>query len=327
MRFRSLLGALALGLAGLDAQAQGSVATYPDHPIRLIVPLAPGGSADILGRMVAKALQDRWGQPVLVENRPGAGTTLGMALLAKAPPDGYTIGLGNIASHSLNPLLMSHLPYDAERDFAPITRVADQVAMLAVNPNRLPTVKTVPELIAYAKAHPGKISFGSSSAGGSMHIGMELFAAKAGIRMTHVPYRGSAPMLTDLVAGNIDLAMDPYSSMGPYVEAGKLRALAVIGPERQFYAPDLPAVREFVPGAVMVTWNGMFAPAGTPPAIVEKLANEIRGFLTQPATQEQLRKLGMTPGADSPADFRKYLVDERARFKPVIEQAGIHLEN
>ncbi len=327
MKLALSIAALALALASAATQAQpSSAAAYPDRTIRLIVPLAPGGSADALGRMVAKALQDRLGKPVIVDNRPGAGTTIGMLAVAKAPPDGYTIGLGNIASHSLNPLLMASIPYDAARDFAPITRVADQVAMLVVNPNKVPATNMT-ELLAYARANPGKLSFGSTSSGGSTHIGMELFAAKAGIKMTHVPYKGSAPMLNDLLAGQIDLVLDPFSSSGPHVQAGKLRALGVIGPQRQFYAPELPAINEFVPGAEMVTWNGMFAPAGTPTAIVDKLATEIRAYLNEPATRDLLRKMGMTPGADSPEEFRKFIADERARFKPVIEQAGIRLEN
>jgi tripartite-type tricarboxylate transporter receptor subunit TctC len=310
------------GALATPARAQ---AEYPNRTIRFIVPLAPGGVADVMGRMVAEHLQKAWGQSVVVENRPGAGTNIGMDALAKSEPDGYTIGMGNIASHAINPALYrERMPYDPVKAFAPITLVGITPSMLVVNAQRLP-VKSVEELIAYAKANPGKLNYGSSGVGTSLHVGMELLMQKTGTSMTHVPFRGSAPMLTALIAGQIDLAMDAASTSMQHVEAGTLRALAVTTPERAFFAPNLVPLTEIVPGVEITAWHGVMAPAGTPKPIVDKLATEIRAFLRTPAAEEKLRAQGVIRVGNTPEEFAAVIARDLAQYRPVVEAAKIQL--
>lgn len=317
----SALALLALAPSPLWAQP----GSYPERTITFIVPLAPGGVADVMGRMIAEHLQTKWGKPVIVENRPGAGTNLGMDALAKAVPDGYTIGMGNIASHAINPsVYRERMPFDPIKDFAPISLVGITPSMLVVNPEKVP-VNSVSELIAYAKANPGKLNYGSSGVGTSLHLGMEMFRQKAGMQMTHVPFRGSSPMLTALLGGQIDLAMDAASTSMPHVEAGKLRALAVTTPERAFFAPELPALKEILPGVEITAWHGVMAPAGTPRPIIEKLSAEIQAFLRSPAAEEKLRQQGVVRLGNTPEEFGRLMVEEVARFKPIVEQANIQL--
>jgi putative tricarboxylic transport membrane protein len=302
-----------------------SAQTYPERPIAFIVPLAPGGIADVMSRMIAEHLQMKLGKPVIVDNRPGAGGNIGMDALAKAAPDGYTIGMGNIASHAINPAVYrERMPFDPIKDFAPISLVGITPSMLVVNAEKVP-VKTVPELIAYAKANPGKLNFGSSGVGTSLHLGMELFMQKSGTKMVHVPFRGSAPMLTALLGGQVDLAMDAASTSMQHVEAGKLRALAVTTPERAFFAPDLPPLKEFLPGVEITAWHGVMAPAGTPKPIVERLSAEIQAFLRSPAAEEKLRQQGVVRVGNTPEEFGRLMVEEVARFKPIVEQANIQV--
>lgn len=311
--------AVALGSSMASAQ------TYPERPIAFIVPLAPGGIADVMSRMIAEHLQMKLGKPVIVDNRPGAGGNIGMDALAKAAPDGYTIGMGNIASHAINPAVYrERMPFDPIKDFAPISLVGITPSMLVVNPEKVP-VRTVPELIAYARANPGKLNFGSSGVGTSLHLGMELFMQKTGTKMVHVPFRGSAPMLTALLGGQVDLAMDAASTSMQHVEAGKLRALAVTTPERAFFAPDLPPLKEFLPGVEITAWHGVMAPAGTPRPIVERLSAEIQAFLRSPAAEEKLRQQGVVRVGNTPEEFGRLMVEEVARFKPIVEQANVQV--
>ncbi len=245
---RLWLAACAALLLVTPANAQGAD-TYPNRMVRVIVPLAAGGVADVMARMVAEHLQTRLGQPFVVENRPGAGTAIGMDAVAKAAPDGYTIGLGNIAANAINPAFQpQRIPYHPTRDFAAISLVGITPSMLVVNAEKVPA-KTLPEFIAYLKANPGKVTYGSSGVGTSLHIGMELFMLKSGTKMVHVPYRGSAPMLTDLIAGQIDAAMDAASTSLQHVQSGKLRALGVTTPDRAFFAPDLAPLKDTVPAS------------------------------------------------------------------------------
>lgn len=311
--------AVALGSSMASAQ------TYPERPIAFIVPLAPGGIADVMSRMIAEHLQIKLGKPVIVDNRPGAGGNIGMDALAKAAPDGYTIGMGNIASHAINPAVYrERMPFDPIKDFAPISLVGITPSMLVVNPEKVP-VRTVPELIAYARANPGKLNFGSSGVGTSLHLGMELFMQKTGTKMVHVPFRGSAPMLTALLGDQVDLAMDAASTSMQHVEAGKLRALAVTTPERAFFAPDLPPLKEFLPGVEITAWHGVMAPAGTPRPIVERLSAEIQAFLRSPAAEEKLRQQGVVRVGNTPEEFGRLMVEEVARFKPIVEQANVQV--
>lgn len=322
-RYRRLLLALGLSFLALGTHAQDDEAKYPQRAIRFIVPLAPGGVADVMSRMVAEHLQAKWGQPVVVENRPGAGTSLGMAVVSKAKPDGYTIGMGNIAANAIFPALQpDKATYDPVNDFAPVTLVGVTPSLLVVNTSKVKAT-TIPELISYLKANPGKLSFGSSGTGTSLHIGMELFMMKTGTSMVHVPYKGSAPMLNDLLAGTIDLALDAQSTSGPHIQTGKLRALGVTTAERAFFAPDVPAIREFVPGFEVKAWHGVMAPAGTPERIVNKLNEEIVAFLRQPSTEAKLRERGVIRGGNTPREFRALMVSDLELYKSVIKQAGI----
>lgn len=322
----AVLASLTFAFASLGVHAQSDDDKYPQRPIKFVVPLAPGGIADVMSRMVADHLQSKWGQPVVVENKPGAGTSIGMALVAKAKPDGYTIGMGNIAANAIFPALSpDKVAYHPINDFAPISLVGMTPSLLVVNTAKI-QVKTIPELIAYLKANPGKASFGSSGTGTSLHIGMELFMIKTGTSMVHVPYKGSAPMLNDLISGQIDLALDAQSTSGPHIQSGKLRALGVTTAERAFFAPNVPAIKEFVPGFEVKAWHGVMAPAGTPEKIVSKLSDEIQAFLRLPATEEKLRDRGVIRVGSTPGEFRQVVADDYELYKGVIKQAGIKAE-
>lgn len=325
---RRLATAIALGVilgtAANRAWAQSEdESLYPQRPIKLIVPLAAGGIADILSRMVAEHLQKKWGQPVVVENRPGAGTSIGMGFVAKAKPDGYTIGMGNIAANAIVPALQPEtIPYNPIKDFTPVSLVGITPSLLVVNTAKI-SAKTIPELVAYLKANPGKVSYGSSGTGTSLHIGMELFMLSTGTSMVHVPYKGSAPMLNDLVAGQIDLALDALSTSGPHIQSGKLKALGVTTAERAFFAPELPSISEFVPNFEMKAWHGVMAPAGTPETIINKLSEEIQLFLRLPATEQKLRDRGVIRVGSDPKTFKALITKDFELYKFVIKKAGI----
>lgn len=324
----SALAALALGasVGSIQAQPSDAEARYPNRAIKFIVPLAPGGVADVMSRMVAEHLQNKWGQPVVVENRPGAGTSIGMSAVAKAKPDGYTIGMGNIAANAIFPALQPNMvTYHPINDFAPISLVGVTPSMLVVNTDKI-AAKTLPELVAFLKANPGKISYGSSGTGTSLHIGMELFMIKTGTSMVHVPYKGSAPMMNDLLAGQIDLALDAASTSGPHIQSGKLRALGVTTANRAFFAPNLPSISEFVPGYEVKAWHGVMAPAGTPDKILSALSSEIQAFLRQPDTEAKLKDRGVIRVGSGPKDFAKVIADDFELYKSVIKSAGIKPE-
>ena len=315
---------LSLGLS-VAAQAQDA-ASYPNKPIRLIVPVPPGGAADGMARLVADHLQAKWGQPVLVDNKPGAASAIGLGLLSKAPADGYTIGMGNIAANAINPALQpANFPFNPVKDFAAITPIGVTPLILVVNADKVPS-KTIPEFIAYLKANPGKIAYGSSGTGSSLHIAMELFLQKTGTTMLHVPYKGSAPMMTDLLGGQVLASMDAATTSWPQVQAGKLRALGVAGSERAFFAPDLPLVRDIVSGFDVKPWHGLMAPAGTPPAIVNKLSEEIQAFLRTPAAQAKLQAAGIVRVGNSAAEFQAFMASEFELYKKIIQEAGIKAE-
>ncbi len=315
---------LSLGLS-VAAQAQDA-ASYPNKPIRLIVPVPPGGAADGMARLVADHLQAKWGQPVLVDNKPGAASAIGLGLLSKAPADGYTIGMGNIAANAINPALQpANFPFNPVKDFAAITLIGVTPLILVVNADKVPS-KTIPEFIAYLKANPGKIAYGSSGTGSSLHIAMELFLQKTGTTMLHVPYKGSAPMMTDLLGGQVLASMDAATTSWPQVQAGKLRALGVAGSERAFFAPDLPLVRDIVSGFDVKPWHGLMAPVGTPPAIVNKLSEEIQAFLRTPAAQAKLQAAGIVRVGNSAAEFQAFIASEFELYKKIIQEAGIKAE-
>lgn len=315
----ALLCALLPAATPLHAQSE----VYPSKPIKFIVPVPPGGAADAMARMIAEHLQKTWGQPVVVDNKPGAAGSLGIDALAKSPPDGYTIGLGNIAANAINPAVRpDKFPYEPVKDFVPVSMVGVTPLILVVNPQKVP-VKTLPEFIAFLKANKGKVSYGSSGTGSSLHIGMELFALNTGTTMVHVPYKGSAPMLNDLLGGQVDASMDAAATSWPHVQSGKLRALGVSTAERAFFAPDLAPIRDAVPGFDVRPWHGVLAPAGTPPAIVDKLSNEIQAYLRLPETEAKLRDRGVVRVGSSSKEFAKAMADEYDLYRKVVKEAGI----
>lgn len=321
--FKSGLAAALVLVSTLAATAQEP---YPTRPVRVIVPFAAGGASDMIARLVAERLQARWGQGVVIENMGGGGSNIGVAALARATPDGYTIGLINASSHGLNKALYKErLPFAPERDFAPISQLAITPNVLVVNPEKVPA-KTVPEFIALLKQNPNKFNFGSSGIGTSLHVGMELFQQETGTKLAHVPYRGSGPMMVDLLSGQIEVALDGAAVAWPYVEAGKLRALAISIPKRADFAPDLPALSEFLPGFDVTAWHGLAAPAKTPPAIVEKISRDVREILATPEVREKLAAAKIIALGMTPQDFKAFLDGELKKWAPVIEKANIKLD-
>jgi tripartite-type tricarboxylate transporter receptor subunit TctC len=314
-----LAGLLATLASGAWAQA------YPTKPIRLVVPFPPGGATDILARAVAQKLTDKWGQPVVVDNRPGAGGNIGSELVAKAAPDGYTLEMGTVGTHAINASLYAKMPYDHVKDFAPVILVAGVPNVLEVNPS-LP-VNTVQELIAYAKANPGKLNFASSGNGTSIHLAGELFKVMAGVQMTHIPYKGSGPALQDLIGGQVQLMFDNLPPSLPQIKAGKLRALAVTSSTRSPALPDTPTIAESgLPGYEASSWFGVLAPAGTPPAIIAKLNAEIAAWLATPEAKEKMVALGANIGGGSPEDFAKHIAAETAKWQKVVKESGAKVD-
>jgi tripartite-type tricarboxylate transporter receptor subunit TctC len=321
-RRAAIAAAAALPLA---ARAQEA---WPSRPVRFIVPFPPGGAADIVGRMLAAHLQAALGRGFVVENRGGAGSTIGVDALAKAPPDGYTIGLINIAANAIVPAVRRQpLPYRPVEDFAPISNLAVTPALLLVNPQRLPEVRSVAELVAAARARPEAINYGSSGVGSSLHLGMELFMAKAGIRMTHVPFTGGGPLLQALVAGTIDASLDVAATTAQLIREGRIRPLATTAAARMPAYPDLPALNETYPGAELASWHGLAAPAGTPAPILARLAAETQGFLRSAETTERYRQQFLElPGQTEPAAFRAFMLRELATFQELARAQNIVVE-
>ncbi|MFO1311114.1 MAG: tripartite tricarboxylate transporter substrate binding protein [Burkholderiales bacterium] len=325
---RSLVVAALASLAVAAGPVLAQNEPYPSKPVKVIVPVPPGGAADVMARMIAEHLTGKLGQPFVVENRPGAGSAIGMQALAKSAPDGYTIGLGNIAANAINPAVQPDnvlKMYDPVKDFAPISLVGITPLVLVVNAEKVPS-KTIPEFVAYLKANPNKLSYGSSGNGSSLQLGMELFLLKTSTKMTHVPYKGSAPMVTDLIAGQVDASMDAATSSWPHVQSGKLRALGVSTKERAFFAPDLPPIAQYVPGFDVKPWHGIMAPANTPKPIVDKLSAEIQAFIKDPATQQKLKDRGVVPVGSSAAEFAKVMNEEYELYRQVVKDANIKAE-
>jgi tripartite-type tricarboxylate transporter receptor subunit TctC len=312
---------VALGICFQSVAQDAS--NYPNKPIRLIVPVPPGGAADGMARLVAEHLQSKWGQPVTVDNKPGAGSAVGLGLLATSPKDGYTIGMGNIAANAINPALQPNaFSYQPVKDFAAISLIGVTPLVLVVNADKVPA-RNLQEFVAYLKANPDKLAYGSSGTGSSLHIAMELFLQKTGTKMLHVPYKGSAPMMTDLLGGQVVAAMDAATTSWPQVKAGKLRALGIAGSEKAFFAPELPLIRDSVSGFDVKPWHGLMAPAGTPPAIVNKISAEVQAFLKTPEAQTKLQDKGVVKVGNSAAEFQTFMASEYELYKKVIQDAGI----
>jgi tripartite-type tricarboxylate transporter receptor subunit TctC len=304
-----------------DALAQSS---YPDRPIRIVVPNAPGGTVDMLARLVAQGLSERLGRQVVVDNRPGAGTIIGSEIVAKAPPDGYTL-LMSVSTLAVNPAIYKKMPYDALRDFAPITQTAFVPNLFVVHPS-VPA-KSVKEMIALAKARPGEILYASSGQGTNPHLTMELFASMAQIRMIHVPYKGGTPAFIDLIAGRVAIMATNLASIMPYVRSGKLRALGVTSARRAAAAPDIPTIAEAgLPGYESVQWYGLLAPAGTPRDIIARLHRESAVTLRVLDNRARLASDGVEVVESSPEEFAVFLKAETVKMAKVVKAAGIQPE-
>ncbi len=310
--------------ASLTLPALARAETFPSRPVRLIVPLAAGGSADASARMLAEPLSAALGQPVVVENRPGGGGTLGAQLVARAAPDGHTLLYGTPGPQVVNPHLMRSVPYDPERDFAPVSGYKRAPNLLVVHPS-LP-VRSLEELIALAKAQPGKLTFSSSGIGSSSHLAGEMLKFMTGIDIIHVPYRGTGPALTDLLAGTVSMALDTMSIMLPPARAGSLRAIGVTTPRRSALAPELPALAESLPGFDAAPFNYIAATGGTPASAIARLNAAITGILNEPAFRARMAALGEEPTPSTPEELAATLRAESARWKQVIESAGIRAE-
>ena len=294
--------------------------TYPFKPIRIIVPFPVGGIADIYARLIGNRLTEAWGQPVLVENRTGAGGNIGADLIAKSAPDGYTIGIGTIGTHAVNVTLFSKMPYDPVKEFAPITPLVDADGLLTVHPS-VPAA-SVPELIALARAKPGGLSYASAGAGTASHLAGELFKSMAKVDLLHVPYKGNVPAITDLLAGQTQLIFATMPTVLPHAKAGKLRAIATMGETRAAATPELPTINESLPGFVVNNWVGFFAPAGTPPEIVGRLNAETRKVMTAPEMTKRLTAEGARFNPMTPDQFGAFVKAEIAKWAPVVKASG-----
>jgi tripartite-type tricarboxylate transporter receptor subunit TctC len=313
-------GAAALPALSRIASAQVSPAqVYPARPVRLLVGYAAGGPGDTIARLVGNALSERLGQPFVVENRPGAGSNIAADAAAKAAPDGYTLLLAT-AANAINATLYGDLKYDFARDFTPVATLAREPLVMVVSVSG--PAKTLPEFIAYAKANPGKITMASAGSGTASQVSGELFKMLAGINMVHVPYRGAAPALTDLLGGRVDIYFSPMSGAIEYIRTGKLRALAVTTTNRSETLPELPSASEIVATYEASQWYGLAAPRNTPGEIVTKLGSEINAVLADPKFKQRLADLGATTFAGSPADFEKLIVEETEKWAKVIRMSG-----
>jgi tripartite-type tricarboxylate transporter receptor subunit TctC len=305
---------LSLVLSAPSVEAQ----TFPRQPIRLVVTFPPGGAPDILARTFSE--KANLGQPVVVDNRPGAGGNIGAEAVAKATPDGHTLVMATVGTHSINGALYKKMPYDMVKDFTPIAHVASTPNLLVVN-NDLP-VKTVPDLVAYLKANPNKLSFGSPGIGSSVHVSGELFKSMTGTSMTHVPYKGRQFAIPDLVGGQIQLMFDNMPSALPMAREGKIRAVAQTGAKRSAAAPDVPSVSESLPGFEATSWFAIFAPAGTPREVVAKLNQEVQRVFKLPEVQEKLKSLGLDPWPSTPDELAKFQASEIAKWAKVVKESG-----
>ena len=321
---RAVLGAIALAATAtlpLGAAAQN----YPTKPITIVVPFAAGGTTDILARLVGQYLSTELGQPVVVENKAGAGGNIGAAFAAKAAADGHTLFMGTVGTHAINAALYKKLPYDPIKDFAPLTRVAMVPNLLVAHPSQ--PFKTVQEMIAYAKANPGKINFGSPGNGASPHLSGELFKSMTKVDMVHVPYKGSAPAVSDLLGGQISIMFDNLPSVIPHVRSGKLRAIAISTAKRSADLPDVPTISEAgVPGYEATSWFGMFAPAATPKPVLDKISAALGKVLANAEVKKKIDDQGGEPANETPAQFADFIQKESLKWGKVVKESGASLD-
>ncbi|PWT88412.1 MAG: MFS transporter [Proteobacteria bacterium] len=311
---------LIAGVAALPALARTARAqVYPARPVRVLVGYAPGGPADTIARLISQALSERFGQPFVVENRPGAGSNIAADAASKAAPDGYTLLLAT-AANAINTTLYNDLKYDFSRDFAPVATLTREPLIMAVSPSGLS--KTLPEFIAYGKAHPGKITMASAGNGTASHVSGELFKMLAGVDMVHVPYRGAAPALTDVFAGRVDIYFSPMSGVTEHIRAGKLRALAITTVNRSEGLPDVPSASEVVPAYEASQWYGLTVPKNTSRDLVSKLNAEINAILAESKFKQRVTDLGSATFATSPPDFEKLIIEETEKWAKVVKFSG-----
>jgi tripartite-type tricarboxylate transporter receptor subunit TctC len=320
------VASLALALA----PATWAQSAWPTKPVRIVVPFAPGGTTDILARALAPELSRAFGQPFIIDNKPGAGGNVGAAEVARAPADGYTFLMGTVGTHGINVSLYGKLPYDPVKDFAPVTLVAGVPNVLVMNPAKAAEyrIETVPDLIRFAKANPGKLNMASSGNGTSIHLAGELFKTMTGTFMVHFPYRGSAPAVTDLLSGQMDLMFDNLPSSMPHIKAGKLKALAVTSAARSEALPELPTIAEAGPvkGYEASSWFGLLAPAGTPADIVNRVQRETAKALANPALKERLQSQGAIPSGNTPAEFARLIDSEIKKWAAVVKASGAKVD-
>ncbi|MBO9354663.1 tripartite tricarboxylate transporter substrate binding protein [Bordetella petrii] len=319
---RAASSRLALGLAATLALGMApALAAFPEHPVTLVVPFAPGGGTDTIARTLAEGMGKDLGQTVIVENKPGAGTVIGTQFVARSEPDGYTLVMATFA-HAVNPSLYKNLPYDTRHAFAPVALVAHSPNVLVVNPKT--PFKSVQQLLDYARAHPGKLNYGSFGNGTSAHLAGELFKSLAKVDLVHVPYKGSAPALNDLIGGQIDLMFTTVASVASHIKSGTLRALAVTSAERSPAFPDLPTLAEAgVPGYQAESWYGLYAPASTPDAVIERLNASVAKAVQSPAFQQRVTDEGLMVNVGPPQQLAKYVDAEEKRWSQVVRDAHL----
>lgn len=324
-RLLSALLTTLLAWSAAPTQAQAPAAQpFPTRPVTVVVPFPPGGGTDVGARLVAQRLSLKWGQPVLIDNKAGASGMVGADVVARAKPDGYTLLVGNVGTQSVNPSLYKKMSYDPDRAFAPVSMIAELPLVLLITPS-LP-YQSVKDLVAAAKSEPGKLSYASSGSGGAPHLAAEIFRKSGGVNMLHVPYKGGGPAVTDLMAGHVDILFATVLESIGHIKSGKLRGLAVSSASRSPALPDMPTVAESLPGFDTGSWIGMLAPAGTPPALVEKISADVREVLAQPDTRQTLILQGATPLGLTPAAFQARIDADRQRYGRIIRESGITIE-
>lgn len=316
---RGALAATLLFLSALAANAQG----YPNKTVRMIVPFPPGGATDVIARLVSQKLNEIWGQPVVLDYKPGAGTIVGTDIVAKAPPDGYTMGMV-ITAHVLNPSLRPNMPYDTLKDLAGVSMVS--VSHIVIVATKTLEASTVPELIALAKKNPGKLNYASPGTGTAMHLAGELLNTMAGINIVHVPYRGGAPAYPDIIAGRVELQIDPIFASMPNIESKQVKAIAITSPQRAPSAPDIPTVAETIPGFNVQSIAGLVVPSATPRDIVNKINAAVNQALQTPELRERMNGIGMEPAPTTPEQFDQFIRAEIAKWAEVVKTSGMKLD-
>jgi tripartite-type tricarboxylate transporter receptor subunit TctC len=309
----------AFATLALTASAQAQ--EWPQRQVTIVVPFTAGGTTDMFGRILAQGLQQKYGTPFVVENRAGAGGNLGAAAVARAAKDGYTLLVGTVSTHAINPFIYRNIAHDTDKDFQPVSLIARLPNMLVVNP-KIPA-KTVAELVDHLKKNDGKLTYGSSGVGTSTHLASELFQIKTGTKMVHVPHRSSGEVMNALIGGHIDLAFDNITLAWPHARAGTLRALAVTSLEPSATAPDVPPVAASLPGFEATSWHGLFAPAGTPRPVVDTLATEVKRIFETPAVQKNLADVGAVPSPMTPEQFTAFITAERQKWQEVVKAANV----